>query len=85
MTCVLDWSLSSVHSRAAAGALPADAKPQASERRIVFGPGGLLGELDFFLQRPRRCLSGLLLPSCSLWEAGRLWDGSCSAPLPCPL
>ena len=54
VTCRIDFNQSSVHSRAQLPALPAEAKPAAAERRFSYGPGSIVGELDFFLQRPRR-------------------------------
>lgn len=50
----MDFNLSSVASRAQLPALPPDARPSAAERRFTYGPGAVLGDLDFFLQRPRR-------------------------------
>lgn len=54
VVCRVNLALSSVHSRAALSALPVDTQPAASERTVHYGAGALVGELDFFLQRPRR-------------------------------
>ncbi|KAL4419479.1 hypothetical protein ABPG77_008281 [Micractinium sp. CCAP 211/92] len=53
VVCRVNLALSSVHSRAALPALPVDTQPAASERTVHYGAGALVGELDFFLQRPR--------------------------------
>ena len=54
VSCLFDANRSSVHSRAQLPALPPDAQPAAAERRFRYGPGAIVGDLDFFLQRPRR-------------------------------
>ena len=54
MVCRIDFNAATVHSRSQLPAVPADARPAAAERAFKYGPGGLFGELDFFLQRPRR-------------------------------
>ncbi|KAL4431193.1 hypothetical protein ABPG75_006449 [Micractinium tetrahymenae] len=53
VACRINFVLSSVHSRAALPALPADTQPATGERTVHYGAGSLVGELDFFLQRPR--------------------------------
>lgn len=53
VTCRIDFNLRSVSSRRLQPALPPSAKPSAAERTFTYGPGSIVGELDFFLQRPR--------------------------------
>ncbi|PRW58410.1 sulfate transporter [Chlorella sorokiniana] len=53
VVCRIDFNAASVHSRSQLPAVPADARPASTERVFKYGPGGLFGELDFFLQRPR--------------------------------
>ncbi len=54
VVCRIDFNAGTVHSRSQLPAVPPDARPAAAERAFKYGPGGLFGELDFFLQRPRR-------------------------------
>jgi SulP family sulfate permease len=54
VNCRVDFTLTTVHSRAQLPALPPDLQPQHAERCFTYGPGSIVGELDFFLQRPRR-------------------------------
>lgn len=53
VTCQVDFALASVASRAQLQALPVGTQPHHAERTIRCGPGSLVGELDFFVQRPR--------------------------------
>jgi CRP-like cAMP-binding protein len=59
VTCRVDFTQSTVASRAQMHALPPDTRPHYAERRLTYGPGSIVGELDFFLQRPRRCWQAL--------------------------
>lgn len=52
VVCHVNFALSTVHSRAALPALPADTQPAQGERTIHYEAGSIVGELDFFLQRP---------------------------------
>lgn len=54
MACHIDFVLSSVASRAQLPSLPADLQPQHAERVVRCGPGSVVGEVDFMLQRPCR-------------------------------
>ena len=54
VVCHVDFTQSTVHSRAQMTALPAGTQPSHVERRFAYGPGSIVGELDFFIQRPRR-------------------------------
>lgn len=67
----VDFALSSVASRAQLPALPPDLQPQHGERLVLCGPGSVLGDVDFMLQRPFR-------------QAGlqRLWTVQCCCDTP---
>lgn len=54
VACHIDFALSSVASRAQLSSLPADLQPQHAERVVRCGPGSVVGEVDFMLQRPCR-------------------------------
>lgn len=54
VVCHVDFALSSVASRAQLPGLLPDLQPAHGERHVRHGPGAVVGELDFFLQRPRR-------------------------------
>lgn len=54
VVCQVDFALSSAASRAQLPALPAELQPPRVPRRVTCEAGSILGELDFFLQRPRR-------------------------------
>lgn len=47
-----------------------------SVRLVEYGPGGILGDLDFFLQRPRSFSATVKHVPCKLW---RLSQASLSA------
>ena len=55
VSCWMDYARSSIRGRAAAAALPLDMAlhPNRSARLLEYGPGGIVGDLDFALQRPR--------------------------------
>lgn len=80
VVCRIDFNAATVHSRSQLPAVPADARPVAAERAFKYGPGGLFGELDFFLQRPRRSVvdwqTGLAWLVCSAVEARNVLDHS---------
>lgn len=69
VVCRIDFNATTVHSRSQLPAVPADSRPAATERVFKYGPGGLFGELDFFLQRPRRWVARAV-PSHVLARAG---------------
>lgn len=77
VVCHVDFALSSTASRAQLHALPDELQPPRVPRRVKCEAGSVVGELDFFLQRPRR------------WERRRAAPaaaGPCSAALvPSPL
>jgi SulP family sulfate permease len=52
VACHIDFLATTVHSRAAAAAVPGMAAVRPA-RVLRFGPGGIVGDLDFMLQRPR--------------------------------
>ncbi len=54
VACHIDFGMSSVASRAQLPSLPPDLQPQHSERTVRCGPGSVVGEVDFMLQRPCR-------------------------------
>jgi hypothetical protein len=70
VNCRVDFTLTTVHSRAQLPALPPDLQPQHAEHYFTYGPGSIVGELDFFLQRPRRWVG---------WVAARL-GSACGQP-----
>jgi len=69
VVCYMDFLASNVHSRAALVATPGQLAIENRAQLLKFGPGGIVGDLDFMLQRPRsftaRC------PSSS--SGGSLW------------
>ena len=71
VACLMDYTVSSVRSRAAAAAVPGDLAVSHAARVLVYGPGGIVGDLDFTLQRPRsfiaRCRRG-----GTLWQLQRV-------------
>lgn len=65
VVCQVDFALSSAASRAQLPALPAELQPPRVPRRVTCEAGSILGELDFFLQRPRRWGVAVVLPTGS--------------------
>lgn len=53
ITCFIDWMQSTKRSRAAAAVVPGDMAVSHAIRMLEYGPGGIIGDLDFTLQRPR--------------------------------
>ncbi|KAL4547721.1 hypothetical protein Ndes2526B_g06954 [Nannochloris sp. 'desiccata'] len=66
VACFMDYSLSSVRSRAAAAVVPGELSIPHTTRILEYGPGGIVGDLDFTLQRPRSFVA-----KCR--KAGALW------------
>lgn len=77
--CLVDYALASVSSRAQLPALPADMQPHHGQRTMKCGPGSLVGELDFFLQRPRS-LVAVVDEGGSAWRFSRqAWEAMAAA------
>ncbi|KAL4452289.1 hypothetical protein ABPG75_007951 [Micractinium tetrahymenae] len=70
VVCHVDFALSSTASRAQLPALPAELQPPHVPRRVKFGAGSVLGELDFFLQRTRSFSAVVEAPG-SAWRISR--------------
>jgi SulP family sulfate permease len=70
VVCQVDFALASAASRAQLPALPPDTQPHHGERTIRCGPGSIVGELDFFLQRPRS-LGAVVEAAGSAWRCPR--------------
>jgi SulP family sulfate permease len=66
VACFMDYSLSSVRSRAASAVVPGELSIPHTTRILEYGPGGIVGDLDFTLQRPRSFVA-----KCK--KAGALW------------
>ncbi|GAB4822722.1 hypothetical protein N2152v2_009768 [Parachlorella kessleri] len=67
--CAVDFMLTSVHSRAANRVLPQELTDH-NDRIFKYGPAGIVGELDFFLERPRS-FSAVCEQSGSVWRISR--------------
>lgn len=70
VACFMDYSLSSVRSRAAAAVVPGDLSIPHTTRVLEYGPGGIVGDLDFTLQRPRSFVAKCRKPG-ALWRLTR--------------
>lgn len=70
VTCHVDFALSSTSSRAQLPALPAELQPHHAERTIRVGPGSILGDVDFVLQRPRSFTAAVDAGGCA-WRVTR--------------
>ena len=74
--CFVDWTQSSKRSRAAAAVLPGDLAVSHGVRIMEYGPGGIFGDLDFTLQRPRsfvaQCKNSGSVWRLTRWEIERL-------------
>lgn len=68
VTCAMDLLAATVHSRAAA--LPPGLAPRHSERPLRYAAGGVFGDLDFFLQRPRSFVA-VVQEGGSAWRFSR--------------
>ena len=66
VACYMDYSLNSVRSRAASAVVPGELAVPYTTRILEYGPGGIVGDLDFTLQRPRSFVA-----QCG--KAGALW------------
>lgn len=66
--CLVDYLQTSVRARAIQ--LPEDVMPTHAARVLRFGPGGVIGELDFFLRRPRS-FRAVVLEDGSAWRLTR--------------
>jgi sulfate permease, SulP family len=66
VACFMDYSLSSVRNRAAVAVVPGELAVPHTARILEYGPGGIVGDLDFTLQRPRSFVA-----KCR--KAGALW------------
>lgn len=51
--CQVDFTRTTVHSRAVAAAVPKGLAVEAVSRTLSYGAGGIVGDTDFMLQRPR--------------------------------
>jgi SulP family sulfate permease len=53
IVCQVDFTRTTVHSRAVAAAVPKGLAVDAVSRTLSYGAGGIVGDTDFMLQRPR--------------------------------
>lgn len=51
--CQVDFTRTTTHSRAVAAAVPKGLAVEGVSRRLSYGAGGIVGDSDFMLQRPR--------------------------------
>ncbi len=70
VACLMDYSMSSVRSRTAAAVVPGDLSIPHTTRILEYGPGGIVGDLDFTLQRPRSFVAQCKKPG-TLWKLTR--------------